>query len=417
MRYWFCYKSCARGNNQSDTLEALVSAQGAVTMKRVFVGVAILVVFNLTACGTLTIDGEIIEAAKATPQQIGRFSPIELVEVDKPIEEVILGDEAGSLPAKATGESGITSTPVEDSATTPVSEDTSTPPEHTPAFSSPMPLPSATTDPAATDEIFSKTFWPDPDIPRKTDAEWDFGTRLDFSSSTQTSVSFLAFGMYLDELGTYVSTEACMNSQGQMPSTHPGRPFWSTGIEKTYPAGRHVFEQTYHYYPSLSDDITYMALWLIQRQNGQVVRCFVHQYILLPSTEISVHSQQFFPNASDVIDRNSISDFGVEFRFANSDAFNVTLLAFPIYADEAVPASGTCLEQQGRMPSTHPGRPVWNTEAEEFYPPGLSQTFNQSHRYSEAIPGTTHLVLWLLLRQDGQVHYCAQQAYTLSSEG
>ncbi|MBN1311894.1 MAG: hypothetical protein JXB30_10780 [Anaerolineae bacterium] len=388
-------------------------------MRRVSVGAAILVVFSLTACGSLRVEGEVFKAADITPQKISRFSPLELSEnsSNQEIGEVILGDEPGRI--KPTSEFTATPAPDEDSTTTPVSDTVSTPEAYasTSAFptspiSSPLP---GVTSPTSTDEILSETFWPDPGIPREADSTWDFGASLDFSSSTQTKVSFLAFGMYSDEAKTSAGADACVTSQGQMPPTHPERPFWSSGTEKTYPAGRHTFEQAYHY-TDPSTGITRMALWLIQRKNGQVAHCSVQQYILLPGSEISVHSQQFFPNTDDVIDRNSMFDFGVELSFANSGEFRTMLLAFPIYADETVPASGTCLSRQGSMPTAHPDRPFWGADTEEFYTPGLSQTFSQTYRYSEPVPGTTHLILWLILRQDAQVRYCAQQVYTLSPE-
>jgi hypothetical protein len=115
----------------------------------------------------------------------------------------------------------------------------------------------------------------------------------------------------------------------------------------------------------------------------------------------------FFPDPSQPLDANSEFDFGVRFAPTNSDGLQAMLLAFPIYAAEAVPTPGTCEDRGGVMPSTHPDRPFWSTGTFAAYPPGSSQTYH----YSEPMPGATNLVLWLIVQNDGVFTYCGEQIY------
>ncbi|MBN1429644.1 MAG: hypothetical protein JXB07_14840 [Anaerolineae bacterium] len=127
-------------------------------------------------------------------------------------------------------------------------------------------------------------FLPDLATSMAIDQEWDFGARLDFSSRYEISVSLLAFWLYPDESLSLAGSEACLDSNAQIPLKRPDRHSWSTGIEILYPPGEHTFEQIYHY-PGVSDGIpgSMLVMWLIQRQDGQIIRCSARQYTLVSS--------------------------------------------------------------------------------------------------------------------------------------
>jgi hypothetical protein len=102
----------------------------------------------------------------------------------------------------------------------------------------------------------------------------------------------------------------------------------------------------------------------------------------------------------------------VSFRFVNTSEVGVSLIAFPRYTDETVTTTiAGCMA--GTMPAGHPDRPFWSTGTEQIYAPG-EHSFSQTYIYSEAISDSTHLELWVIARQNRQVHYCAQRLYTFS---
>ncbi|MBN1311529.1 MAG: hypothetical protein JXB30_08930 [Anaerolineae bacterium] len=127
--------------------------------------------------------------------------------------------------------------------------------------------------------------------------------------------------------------------------------------------------------------------------------------------EIRVSPLEFSPQSS-IVDRNTTFNFGVSFRFINTSEHGISLIAFPRYADETVTSTTTgCMT--GTMPSSHPDRPFWSTGTDQIYAPG-EHSFSQTFTYSEPIPDSTHLELWVLARQGGQVRYCAQRLYRFS---
>ncbi|MBN1313366.1 MAG: hypothetical protein JXB30_18310, partial [Anaerolineae bacterium] len=127
------------------------------------------------------------------------------------------------------------------------------------------------------------TFWPDPNIAQDIEAEWDFGVSYEFDHSEDSTVRFLAFGMYEDEPEASANRDVCETTQS-IPSAYPERPFWSTGTPTEYPAGRHRFEQSYHY-PGGEEmaGINHIVVWLIHQQ-GSITGCHVRQYIVSAQT-------------------------------------------------------------------------------------------------------------------------------------
>ncbi len=406
--------------------------------KKVFVVLIMLAVLGLTACGSLEVEGEAVKAVDLTltPGQarhpLGLFGAVKKAKA--PSEEEVLAENnqaeiVAEVPLTPTADVGVDAPPTSEITFTPTpiatdsnQQPTDLPPTAAPKTPTPVPPAATPIPPTVTptyetgvyqDAIYEESFWPGTNSSVYYEDEWDFGARFDFSSSQETSVSFMAFGIYRDELGSFSSiVSSCMS--GQMPVTHMERPFWSKGTETTYPAGRHVFEQNYHYSGSL-DGITQIVLWLVQKQNGQIVHCKTGYYSLLTRSEFILHSLQFTPNISDVLDQNTQFNFGAQADFSIVNTFDVSLLAFPIYADEGVPTEGLCWNRQARIPSEHPDRPFWSTGTSQTFPAGR-HTFIQNYTFSHPIPDATHLALWLGFWHDGILRECEEQYYTLSSD-
>jgi hypothetical protein len=74
------------------------------------------------------------------------------------------------------------------------------------------------------------------------------------------------------------------------------------------------------------------------------------------------------------------------------------------------------MESQGQMPPEHPERPFWSEGTSNDLPAG-DQEWEHGYVYRGSEPGTTHLVVWLMLHNvDDQVVYCEQRVYELTPE-
>jgi hypothetical protein len=298
--------------------------QGATNMQRIVSSLAVLLVaLDLSACGSLTVQGEVIPADGAASQEVSRFSlePLEASTQNLAEPSVTL------ITQHATRRPATESPAAIRSSATPAM--TRTP--------SPTAIPTATA-------TFTRT-----------------------PSPTLTPTLTASVAAISTPTPTFTSTST--------------QTFTSTPFSTFTP----TFTQTP--FPTITPS---------------------------PTLDFLVGQLVFAPDVATVLDRNSTFYFGVNILFSNNNEVRVMLLAFRIYADEAVPPAGTCIAQGGSLPSTHPGRAFWSPGVETVFAPGSNHVYSQLYQYTAAVPGTTHLVLWLIVRQNSLVRYCGEQAYAFS---
>jgi|GEM_PF-6031036 len=137
---------------------------------------------------------------------------------------------------------------------------------------------------------------------------------------------------------------------------------------------------------------------------------------LNPDAGLTINSFNFWPEGYDPIDRDSEFQFVAYIGFTSQTPIQIKMLGFLLYADEQVPMPWACMSSQGELPPEYPERPVWSDGTSNDLPEG-DQEWEHGYVYRGSEPGTTHLVVWLMLRNvEHQVVYCEQRVYELTPE-
>jgi hypothetical protein len=112
--------------------------------------------------------------------------------------------------------------------------------------------------------------------------------------------------------------------------------------------------------------------------------------------------------------------FSATLLLDNEAAVTATLIAFPIYYDEPLPATDECLTNNGSMPGApHEDRPFWSMDTPKELEMGDQHHVRVGFLYDGVMSqDATHAITWLLVSNtQDQVIYCTQQVYELMTFG